>query len=487
MTLVDRVAQCREPFILLDVNERRPALLCPFDISREVVENMLLNCTKYYGASDSVMRESRANLTSDNTRKIKSMSLLIAAVMVAALASSASAQTIELPPRVLEPPATISCAASADLTGHMICAEIVNDLLYGVSWHTPPGGPAEVPPGEMPQGEVDELPPVPALGGRSISCASAVGQNGDPSGTVICAIASGSTLFGYAFSPEHTSTELVRLGSAPASFSTAPSCASVFGTANGPVICAIGAGSKLYGIQFDPRPGSGFFNSGLKEALPGEELAFRGADPGCASITIQGAAECAVTLTGGRLAAVAFDLKNLHKVINLGAPANSKEISKVSCAGAQSTNISCAVIGKPNEPGDSNLFIITADPQNTSPPFVSTGFKQISGVPGGRNVSCVGSNDPGLPVDVSCAVEIEKRVSSSSIFPPPPFFSVGGLKFNSSTLATSGLQETVFFSHFNVTAVNCISLFIDQNQISCGIATAAGLFGVDVTFGQGME
>jgi hypothetical protein len=449
---------------------------------------MLPNCKKFPGGSDSAMRESRTNLTSDNTREIKSMSLLMAAVMAAALASSASAQTIELPPRVLEPSSTISCAASADLTGHMICGEIVNGLLYGVSWHTPPGGPAEVPQGEVPQGEVDELPPVPAHGGSSISCASAVGQNGDPSGTVICAMASGSTLFGYAFSPEHhTSTELVNLGSAPASFSTAPSCASVFGIANGPVICAIAAGSKLYGIQFDPRTGSDFFNSGLQEALPGEKLAFGGAGPSCASITIQGAAECAVTLAGKGLAAVAFDLKNLHKVISLGTPANSKEISKVSCAGAQSTSISCAVIDKPNDPGDSNLFIITSDPQNTSPPFVSTGFKQIPGVLGGRDVSCVGSNDPSLPDDVSCAVEIEKRVSTSSIFPPPPFLSVGGLKFNSSTLSTSGLQETVFFSHFNVTAVNCISLFIDQNQISCGIATAAGLFGVDVTFGQGME
>jgi hypothetical protein len=422
----------------------------------------------------------------------KSMSLLIAAAMVAALASSASAQTVELPPRVLEPPATISCAASADLTGHMICAEIVNDLLYGVSWHTPPGGPAEVPPGEAPQGEVDELPPVPARGGTSISCASAVGQNGDPGGTVICAMASGGTLYGYAFSPEnHTSSKLVNLGSAPTSFSSAPSCASVFQVANGPVICAIAAGRKLYGIQFDPRPGPDFFNSGLQEALPGEELAFGGAGPSCAGLIIGGAAECAVTLAGGGLAAVAFDLKNLHKVVNLGRPANAKEISKVSCTGAQSTHqptsISCAVIDKPNEPGESNLFIITSDPQMTSPPFVSTGFKQIPGVPGARDVSCVGSNDPDLPDDVSCAVEIEKRVSSSSTFPPPPFLAVAGLKFDFSTLSTSGLQETVFSSHFNVTAVNCISLFIDQNQISCGIATAAGLFGVDITFGQRTE
>ncbi len=449
---------------------------------------MLVNYTSCNGRSDSAMRESRTILTRDNTREIESLSLLIAAVIAATFSSSASAQTVELPPRVLEPSPTISCAASADLTGHMICAEIVNDLLYGVSWHTPPGGPAEVPQGEAPQGEVDELPPVPALGGSSIGCASAIGQNGDPSGTVICAMASGSTLFGYAFSPEHhTSSGLVRLGSAPASFSTAPSCASVLGVANGPVICALAAGSKLYGIQFDPRPGPDFFNSGLQEALPGEELAVSGASPGCASITIQGAVECAVTLTGGGLAAVAFDLKNIHKVINLGRPASSKEISKVSCTGAQSTSISCAVIDEPNEPGDSNLFIITSDPQMTSPPFVSTGFKQIPGVPGGRNVSCVGSNDPALPDDVGCAVEIEKRVSSASVSPSPPFLSVGGLKFNSSTLATSGLQKAVFFSHFDVTAVNCISLFIDQNQISCGIATAAGLFGVDVTFGQGME
>jgi len=253
------------------------------------------------------------------------------------------------------------------------------------------------------------------------------------------------------------------------------------------VICAIAAGSKLYGIQFDPRPGPDFFNSGLQEALPGEGLAVGGAGPSCATITIQGAAECGVTLTGGGLAAIAFDLKNLHKVINLGTPASSKGISKVSCTGAQSTSISCAVIDKPNERGDSNLFIITSDPQNTSPPFVSTGFKQIPGVPGGRNVSCQGSNDPSLPNDVSCAVEIEKRVSSVSNFPSPPVLAIGGLKFNSSTLATSGLQEGVFFSHFNVTAVNCISLFIDQNQISCGIATAAGMFGVDVTFEQGAE
>ena len=438
---------------------------------------MLLNCKTLHGDSDSAMRDSCTNLTSDNTREIRSMSLLMAAVMAAVLASPASAQSIELPPRVFEPSSTISCAASADLTGHMICAEIVNDLLYGVSWHTPPGG----------QGEVDALPPVPALGGSSISCASAVGQNGDPSGTVICAMASGRTLYGYALSPEHhTSSELVRLGSVPASFSTAPSCASVFGVANGPVICAIEAGRKLYGIQFDPRPGPDFFNSGLQEALPGQELAFGGADPSCASI--QGAAECAVTLTGGGLAAVAFDLKNLHKVINLGRPANSKEIFKVSCAGAQSTSISCAVIDKPKEPGESNLLIITSDPQITSPPFVSTGFKQIPGVPGGRNVSCVGSNDPSLPDDVSCAVEIEKGASSFSILPPPPFLSViRGLKFNSSTLSTSGLQDAVVFRHFDVMAMNCISLFIDQNQISCGITTGTGSFGVDVAFGQGME
>lgn len=460
---------------------------CPHNISREVVENMLLNCKNCHGGSNIAMHGSRANLTSDNTREIKSIALAIAAVMAAALASSASAQSIKLPPRVLaaegEPSPTISCAASADLTGHMICAEIVDDLLYGVSWHTPPGG----------QGEVDELPPVPALGGSSISCASAVGQIGgnigDPSGTVICAMASGSTLYGYAFSPEnHTSSELVSLGSAPAPFSSAPSCASVFGIANGPVICAIAAGRKLYGIQFDPRPGPDFFNSGLQEALPGEELAFGDAGPSCASSTIQGTAECAVTLTRGRLAAVAFDLKSLHKVIDLGRPANSKEISKVSCTAAQPTGISCAVIDKPSEPGESNLFIITADPQVSSPPFVSTGFKQIPGVQGGRNVSCVGSNDPSLLDDVSCAVEIEKRVSSFPVFPPLSFLSViEGLKFNSSILSTSGLQETVFFRHYNVTAVNCISLFIDQNQISCGIATAAGPFGVNVTFGQGTE
>jgi hypothetical protein len=435
---------------------------------------MLLNCKSCNGSSDSAMRESGSHLTSDNTRGIKSMSLLIAAIMVVMLASSASAQSTKLPPRVLategEPSPTISCAASADLTGHMICAEIVNDLLYGVSWHTPPGG----------QGEVDELPPMFALGGSSVSCASAVGQNGDPSGSVICALATGSTLYGYAFSPEHhTSSELISLGSAPSPFSTAPSCASVFGVANGPVICAIGAGRKLYGVQFDPRPGPDFSNSGLQEALPGERLAFGGVGPSCASITIQGAAECAITLAGGGLAAVAFDLKNLHKVVKLGRPASSKEISKVSCTGAQATSISCAVIDEPKDPGESNLFIITSDPQMTSPPFVSTGFKQIPGVPRGRNVSCVGSNDPSLPEDVSCAVEIEKKTPLLSV--------IGGLKFNSSTLSTSGLQKTVFFRHFNVTALNCISLFIDQNQISCGIATTAGPFGVNVTFEQGME
>lgn len=462
-----------------------------FSTSREVIKNMLLIRNKCHRGSDSAMRESRANLTSDNTRPIKSMSLLIAAVMVAALPSSASAQSTALPPQILaalgEPSPTTSCAASADLTGHMICAEIFNDLLYGVSWHTPPGGPAEV--GPPPAGEVDELPPVPALGGSSISCASAVGQNGDPSGTAICAMASGSTLYGYALSPEHhTSTELVRLGSAPASFSTAPSCSSVFQIANGPVICAIVAGSKLYGIQFDPRPGPDFFNSGLQEALPGQELPFGGAGPSCASITIQGAAECAVTLTGGGLAAVAFDLKNLHKVINLGRPANSNGIANVSCAGAQSTSISCAVIDRPTKPAESNLFIITSDPQITSPPFVSTGFKQIPGVLDGRSVSCVGSNDPSLPNDVSCAVEITKGISSFPILPPLPFLSViQGLKFDSSTLATSGLQKTVVFRRFNVTAVNCISLFIDQNQISCGITTTAGAFGVDLTFAQGTE
>lgn len=472
--------------------DKELAMPRPHNISREVVENMLHNCKKCHGGSDSAMRESRSNLTGDNTREIKSVLLIIAAVMVAAFASSASAQTIELPPRVLaaagEPSPTTSCAASSDLTGHMICAEIVNDLLYGVSWHTPPGGPAEVPPGEAPQGEVDELPPVPALGGSSVSCAPSLGQNGDPSGTVICAMASGSTLYGIAFSPEHqTSTKLVHLGSAPAPFSTAPSCSSESFIGNGAVICAIAAGRKLYGIQFDPRPAPDFLNSGLQEALPGQELAFGGAGPGCALLTIGGAAECAVTLAGGQLAAVAFDLNNIHNVINLGMPANAKEISKVSCAGGQGTNISCAVIDKPNVPGDSNLFIITADPQMTSPPFVSTGFKQIPGVSGGRDVSCQGSNDPQLPNDVSCAVKIETRVSSSSPVPPPPFLSVAGLKFNSSTLSTSGLHETVFFSHFNVTALNCISLFIDQNQISCGIATTAGLFGVDLTFAQGMD
>jgi hypothetical protein len=445
---------------------------------------MLFNFKNCHGARDSAMCGIRTNSTSGNTRDIKSSSLLTGAALMATLASSAFAQSIELPPRFLaaegEPSPTISCAASADLTGHMICAEIVNDLLYGVSWHTPPGG----------QGEVDELPPVPALGGRSISCASAIGQNGDPSGTVICAMASGRTLYGYAFSPEHhTSSELVRLGTAPASFSTAPSCASVFAVANGPVICAIVAGSKLYGIQFDPRPGSDFFNSGLQEALPGEKVAFGRTGPSCASVTIQGAAECALTLTGGGLAAVAFDLKNLHKVINLGRPASSKELSKVSCTGAQSnsTSISCAVIDKPSEPDGSRLYIITSDPQLTSPSFVSTGFKQIPGVPGGRNVSCVGSNDPSLPDDVSCAIEIAKRGSSFSIFPPPFLTVIGGLKFNSSTLSTSGLQKTVFFRHFNVTAMNCISLFIDQNQMSCGVATAAGSFGVDLTFEQGLE
>jgi len=443
---------------------------------------MLLNCKECHGGSASAMRENRTNLTSDNTRQFRSMPLLIAAVMVAAFGSSASAQIVEFPPaRVLEPLPTTSCAASSDLTGHMICAEIVNDLLYAVAWHTPPGGSREVQ-GDVALGEVDELPPVPALGGRSVSCAPAVGQNGDPSGTVICAVASGSTLFGIALSPEHhTSTELVNLGRVPAPFSTAPSCSSVFLVANGPVICAIAAGSKLYGIQFDPRPGPDFFNSGLQEALPGEELAVGGAGPSCNVITIQGAAECGVTLIRGGLAAVAFDLKNIHKVIDLGTPPNSSEISKVSCTVAQSTSISCAVIDKPNVPGDGNLFIITSDPQNTNPPFGSTGFKQIAGVPG-RNVSCQGSNDPNFADDVSCAVEIEKRVTSSSNFPPPPFFSVGGLKFNSSTLSTSGVQQAVFFSHFNVTALNCTSLFINENQISCGVATAAGLFGVNLTF-----
>jgi len=449
---------------------------------------MLLNCTQCHGGSDGAMREIRKNSTSDNTRDIKSFALLMAAVLVAAFASSASAQTIQLPPRILaaegEHSPTTSCAASSDLTGHMICAVIVNDLLYGVSWRTPPGGSAEVPPGEAPQGEVDELPPVPARGGSSVSCAPALGQNGDPSGTVICAMASGSILYGIAFSPEHhTSTALVNLGSAPAPFTTAPSCSSELFIGNGPVICAIGVGRKLYGIEFDPRPAPDFLNSGLQQALPGEDLAFGGADPGCNVVTISGAAECGVTLATGELAAVAFDLQNLHKVINLGKPAGSKEISKVSCAAGQNTNLSCAVIDKPNERGDSDLFIVTADPQMSSPPFPSTGFKQIPGVPDARRVSCQGSNDPTFfPNDVSCAVEMEKRVSSPSPFPPPPFFAVGGLKFNSSTLSTSGLQQTVFFSHFNVTAVNCISLFIDQNQISCGVVTTAGMFGVDLAF-----
>lgn len=434
---------------------------------------MLLNRKDRHGSRDSAMRRSRPNSTSETTRKTKSISLLLAAVMLAALASSAFAQSVKLPPQASaaegEPPPTISCAASADLTGHMICAEIVNDLLYGVSWHTPPGG----------QGEVDQLPPLFALGGSSVSCASAVGQNGDPSGTVICAIASGSTLYGYAFSPEHhTSSELITLGSAPAPFSTAPSCASVFQVGNGPAICAIAAGRKLYGIQFDPRPGPGFSNSGLQEALPGEELAVGRAGPSCAAITIQGAAECAVSLARGGLAAVAFDLKSLHKVVDLGRPAGSREISRVSCTGAQATSISCAVIDEPKESGESNLFIITSDPQLSSPSFVSTGFKRISGVTRGRDVSCVGSNDPSLPNDVSCAVEIEQRVTHLA--------AVAGLKFNSVTLATSGLREPVF-RHFNVTAMNCISLFIDQNQISCGIATAAGAFGVNVTFGQETE
>lgn len=440
----------------------------------------------------------RVNLTSDNRRELMSMSLLIAAIMVAMLPSFSSAQKIELPPRVFaapgEPSPTISCAASSDLTGHMICAEIVNGLLYGVSWHTPPGDrPGEVGPLPVGPGEVDELPPVPALGGRSISCAAAIGRNGDPSGTVICAMASGRTLYGYALSPEnHTSTELIRLGTAPTPFSTAPSCASVLGVANGPIICAITAGSKLYGIQFDPRPGSDFFNSGIQEALPEENLVIDGAGPACAAITIQGAAECAVTLTGGGLAAVAFDLKNLHKVVHLGRPAHSTGISAVSCAAGPPAGIGCAVLGKtdrpdghdkPDERGDSNLFIIASDPQSTSPSFVSTGFKQIPGVRSGRNVSCAGSNDPDMSNAVSCAVEIPEESISFSKMPS----AIKGLKFDSVTLSTSGLQRTVFLRPFNRTAMSCISLFIDQNQISCGIATTAGSFGVDLTFAQNMD
>jgi hypothetical protein len=203
-----------------------------------------------------------------------------------------------------------------------------------------------------------------------------------------------------------------------------PNCTTLFTVAadnkNNVAACAIAEGNNMVGFAFDP--GTGFSAPSSSSTAPLSILStgpFLG-NPNCATV-FDGTGDviCAVvegTATSNKLVAIAFNPVTQ-------ALAGSAQILGPSPSGNWTGNLSCT---SPNEPtGDSHATVLCA---------LTTSTNEVFGI------------------------NFDPRTNTKSPFSPSSVFTQSG---------TLGVPS-------------CVTLAVDNNQISCGIATGSNSFAFNV-------
>jgi hypothetical protein len=373
----------------------------------------------------------------------------------------------------------ISCAPSANGTGHMVCAEYAAaGALYGVSWQVPGtvGPPRQQ---QFHNGQVvavvealNTVDPPQTLGSPAgpLQGAPSCGPANDLTGTAACLFVSrGSTGFilqGGAFYPAPTvvAPALVQLDTKPTAQAISnPSCASA--NSNGAVMCAIVVDNQLYGIGFEPRTG---VNTRLTVLLPGT-TGFTG-NPNCSSPEGSLMATCAIRQGGGLLGfvlqfnppsgGVSASVTTAGS-IQLGSGAF---IGDPGCAirGNGVTTLTCAIVSGKNllgvvfDPMAQTVLVGLQSPQSLGLPSDGgawTGEVGCAGPPDFRNGKSQNGNL------ISCAV-----VSNTSNVFAVTFDPVAGRN-----LGING----PFAANIN-SVPSCLPLAVDNDQINCGVTRADG-------------
>jgi hypothetical protein len=262
--------------------------------------------------------------------------------------------------------------------------------------------------------------------------------------------------FGLAlYPPPRAPAPFLQLGSGAFTFNSDPSCTIGGG---GKAICAVVANGQLFGIAFDPR--TGFVSGGGLQPLSfGANFT---SNPSCTSVG-GGVAICAIRQGGGLLGfAFAFNGISIQPVSaqQLGGSSFS---SNPSCATPQDGS-GQAICGILTGSGLNTLVGFAFDPRTG----FFRGFQNLVTAPAGSfgvpqpfvgNPGCAASNDPIAPNMVTCAV-----VTSIG--------AVSGAKFD----PRSGAQRLRTIAGVpNVSRISsCITLAMDQNQITCVFTSNPG-------------
>jgi hypothetical protein len=367
----------------------------------------------------------------------------------------------------------ISCAQSANATGHLVCAEYsTTGTISGVSWQAPGtvGGPNVL------AGNGDSVELLDTVDPEQISGTAAGTLHGAPgcgpannnTGTTVCLIVSnGGTGFifqGAAFypAPAVVPAVLVSLDTRPAAQTISnPSCASA--NSNGAVVCAVVVDNQLYGIGFQPLTG---VNTHLIALLSGT-TGFTG-NPNCTSPEGTLTVTCAIRRGGGLLGfAVQFNptgpTLTTTGSIQVG---NSSFVGDPACAirGGGPTALICALVS------GNSLVGIAFDPQTQG--------------------SATGLQSLGLPLDggswtgqVGCAQVPDFRNLQNPNVANPNGNLVSCAAVSSTSNVFAATFDPVTGSFFgingpfaaNINSVpSCVAPAVDKDEIACGATRRDG-------------
>jgi hypothetical protein len=349
----------------------------------------------------------------------------------------------------------ISCATSGNGTGHLVCAESGRT---GVSWWAPPHGN-----GSLVQVSLSEPAATRTVG---VNCApsgdlgttvcllaqfTTLPCTGHPTCTIPTSINWNASLTGIGFYPPNNepapqpsvppfqtaSDSMVIMGVSDPGVGS-PGCANI---ATFEVICAVNVNFKLQRV---------LINSNTRTVSGMVPLPF--SITGTPSCTFGGNSAAICAESEGGLNGFAFDNNGLAVLIHLGGTG----FSQPSCATpGDGKNVAiCAAIS------GNMLLGIAFDPRTG----YKTAFQNLGTAPDTGQwlgpVGCAFPNDSMATNEVACVA-----ISSSG--------NVYAVKFDPRNAGTSPPIRGPFFSGAG-SSLSCVTLAVDQNQITCGVIRSGG-------------
>jgi hypothetical protein len=439
-----------------------------------------------------------------------------AAAVLAGFCQPAAAQTATLTSSGVATGA-ISCAPSANGTGHMVCLEYsTSGSLIGLSWQAPPTTGFKAAPVAATQtapaiiagegteivGTIDVDNALPAPGGTPVGTPGCAPEDND-TGTTACLVVikttSGSfAIQGITFYPPTddaattTPSGLVTLATEPAnSVIGTPGCTETDqpvtgnGTTGRAVVCAITIDGQLFGVGFEPKTG---VVSPLTSLLSGASVT---GNPSCTSDGAQFPSVCAVR-EGNSLEgfALAFTPPPSGSTTASIAGEDAILVGSMSFAGDPSCTVpengqvgttsfvtTCGIVS------GTTLFGVSFDPINalsSSSSSQTTAFQSLGAAPDtGSWTGSIGCStfpdfrfeqeqENGTPVNVNVSPN-QNLVGCAAISSTHNVFEV---TFDPRSPVSRSVTGP-FGGNANAN-LSCLALAIDADRIYCGATTTAG-------------